>query len=140
MTDPSLTAIEAAIQNLRARQPKPRGRREALAPYVDQLRALIAAGWTRAEIIGEIKALGGQMSPALLRDVLQMPPVKPKHASRPTQSNQRNHTSPLPTAKPSPASPSPAVQQASAATPYAQGQPAAPVRPIYNGHPVDDAE
>lgn len=76
MTDHSSTAIEAAIRNLQARRPKPRGHRQELAPYVDQLRALIAAGWTRAEIIAEIKALGGKMSPALLRDVLQIPPTK----------------------------------------------------------------
>ena len=130
MTDQSATAsaVEAALQNLRARRPRPRGRRQELAPYVDQLRELLAMGWTRSEIIGEIKALGGQMSPALLRDVLQLPPAKPKHASRPKQINRQNQASPLPPATPSPTSPpAPVTAQ------YDQGQPAALVGPVYNG-------
>lgn len=82
MSKKSMSVIETTIRNLQARQPKPRGRREELSPYVEQLRSLIAQGWTRAEIIGEIKALGGKMSPALLRDVLQIPPQKPMPFSR----------------------------------------------------------
>ena len=114
MTEQSLSAVESAIQNLQARQPKPRGRRQELAPYVDQLRALIAAGWSRTEIVAEVKALGGKMSPALLRDVLQLPPAKPKKASR------------TKTAKPNAsASPSPAAPPPVATAPYDHGQPVA---------------
>jgi hypothetical protein len=114
MTDQSLTAVESAIQNLQARQPKPRGRRQELAPYVDQLRALIAAGWTRAEIIAEVKALGSKMSPALLRDALQLPPAKPSKAKQ------------TKTAKPNAsASPALAAPRPVATAPYDQDQPAA---------------
>ena len=80
---------------------------------MDQLRALIAAGWTRSEIIGEVKALGGKMSPALLRDVLQMAPAKPKQASRAKVAN--------PNAS---AAPSPAAQRPAATAPFDHGQPA----------------
>jgi len=82
MSDLSTNAIETAIKNLSARQPKPRGRREILAPYVPQLRALLAAGWSRAEIVAEIKAAGAKMSPALLRDVLQINSNKPLRLSK----------------------------------------------------------
>jgi len=142
MTDqsPTANAVEAALQNLRARRPRPRGRRQELAPYVDQLRELLALGWTRSEIIGEVRALGGKMSPALLRDVLQLPQAKPKHASRPKQINRQTQASPLPPAAPSPTSPSSAAQQAAATAPADQDQPAALVGPVYNGHPIDDAE
>lgn len=78
MTEFAASAIEAAIQNLQARRPKPRGRRQELAPYVDELRKLIASGWSRSEIVNEVKALGGKMSPALLRDVLQITPAEPE--------------------------------------------------------------
>jgi hypothetical protein len=115
MTDqsPTANAVAAALQNLRARRPRPRGRRQELAPYVDQLRELLAVGWTRSEIIGEIKALGGKMSPALLRDVLQMAPVKPQKV------NHQRQAKPLP-----PASPPPAAEQAAATAPADHGQPA----------------
>src|SRR5271154_5830238 len=114
MTEQSLSAVESAIQNLQARQPKPRGRRQELAPYVDQLRALIAAGWGRTEIVAEVKALGGKMSPALLRDALQLPPATPKKASR------------TKTAKPNAsASPSPAAPPPVATVRYDHGQPVA---------------
>lgn len=78
MTDQSRDAIERAIQSLEARQPKPHGRRQELAPFVERLRGLIAAGWTRAEIVLEIRANGGKVSPALLRDILGIGPAKPK--------------------------------------------------------------
>ena len=113
MTDQS-TAVESAIKNLQAGQPKPRGRRQELAPYVEPLRALIAAGWSRTEIVAEIKARGGRMSPALLRDVLQMPPAKPKKVS------QTKTTKPNASASPSPAAPRPV-----ATAPYDHAHPAA---------------
>lgn len=94
MTDQSMTAIESAIQNLQTRRPKTRGRRQELAPYVDQLRQLIAAGWTRAEIVAEIKALGGKMSPALLRDVLHIAPAKPKRANQQKRPDPRAPAAP----------------------------------------------
>jgi len=120
MTDQSSTAIQAAIENLQMRQPKPHGRKQALAPFVPQLRELIAAGWTRAEIIAEVKALGGQMSPALLRDVLQIAPAKPKQISR------------TKLAKPSTLAPPPPA-------PLYQGQPAPLIAPLHSGQPADDA-
>jgi len=91
MSDLSQIAIETAIKNLSARQPKPRGRREILSPYVPQLRALLAAGWSRAEIVAEIKACGAQMSPALLRDVLQIDPNKPQRTAKPKSMKRRDH-------------------------------------------------
>jgi hypothetical protein len=75
------TAIAQAIERLKSRQPKQRGRRAAVAPFAEQLRELISQGWTRSEIVGEIKMLGGHMSPALLRDVLGIPP-KPKRPKK----------------------------------------------------------
>ena len=84
MTAPSLNAIEAAIQSLQARQPKPRDFKQELAPYVEQLLHLIA-GWTCAEIIAEVKALGDKIPPAFLRDVLQASPAKPKKIAPPKQ-------------------------------------------------------
>lgn len=95
MSDHPTSVIEAAIMNLHARQPKPRGRRQELAPYVGELRKLIAAGWTRAEIIAEIRALGGKMSPALLRDLLGIPTARvdnPGKARR-ARSPERRETS-----------------------------------------------
>jgi hypothetical protein len=101
MSDPFQNAIETAIQNLSARQPKWRGRRDVLAPYVPALRALLAAGWSRTEIVAEIKACGARISPALLRDVLAI------HADRPQKiakgkpgkrSIQHNTLPPVPSA------------------------------------------
>jgi hypothetical protein len=102
MTNNLSTILQAAIETLQARQPKPRGRRQEIAPHVEDLRALIAAGWTRSEIIGEVKARGGKMSPALLRDVLQIAPAKPKQVSRPKPSNRENQATPSPTSAPPP--------------------------------------
>lgn len=113
MTDQS-TAVASAIRTLQARQPKPRGRRQELAPFVEPLRALIAAGWSRTEIVAEIKARGGRMSPALLRDVLQIAPPKPAKA-KPTK-----------TAKPNASvSPSRAAPRPVATAPYDQNHPTA---------------
>jgi hypothetical protein len=114
MTDDTTSVIKKALENLRARRPKPRGRRQEFAPFADQLRELLAAGWTRTEIVAEVKALGGKMSPALLRDVLQIAPAKPKTASR------------TKTAKPSASlSPSPAAPRPGATAPSNQDQPVA---------------
>jgi hypothetical protein len=83
MTDLT-AAIEAAIANLRSRQPPPKGPREVLAPYVSQLRELLSIGWTQSEILVEIKAHGGKFSPALFRDVTQNPTAtKARKASQP---------------------------------------------------------
>jgi hypothetical protein len=120
MTDLTI-ALESAIKNLQARRPDPRGRRDALAPYVPQLRELLAAGWTRSEIIGEIKALGGRISPALLRDVLQIAPAKPKKVNQPKQAKL------LPSDAPAPVSP-----REPAMTPLDQGQSALATTPLYN--------
>jgi hypothetical protein len=76
MTDEYTKAIEAAINSLRSKQPKTLGKKAQLVQFVDQLRDLLAAGWSRAELVAEIKANGGSVSPALLRDVLQLPPAK----------------------------------------------------------------
>lgn len=89
MSDQSLSAIELAIQNLKSRTPKPKGRRQVLAPYVPALRELLAAGWSQAEIVAEIKGQGVQMSPALLRAVLQIDPAKPKKISSPGKARPR---------------------------------------------------
>ncbi|HQT90093.1 MAG TPA: hypothetical protein PK677_16410 [Acidiphilium sp.] len=74
-------AIAKAIASLKSKQPKQRSRRAAIAPHVDDIKALIASGWTRSEIIGEMKAMGCQISPSLLRDVLGIPP-KPKRPKK----------------------------------------------------------
>ena len=135
MTTPSLPALESAIQNLQARRPKPRGRRQELAPYADQLRALIAAGWTRAEIVAEIRALGGKMSPALLRDVLQIGPAKPQRSSRLKAINRQDLASPRP-----PAVQTSAASLPPAAPPFEDDQPTALESAPYDGQLTDDAE
>jgi len=129
MTDQTSNALQAAIETLQARRPKPRGRKQALVPYVPQLRELIAAGWSRAEIDAEVKALGGKMSPALLRDVLQLPPAKPKQVSRPKSAKPSASDAPPPASPPPPA-----------AAPYYQRPPALVMAPLYNGLPADDAD
>jgi hypothetical protein len=130
--------ISQAIKNLKSRQPKLRGRKAALAPHVPQLRDLIAQGWTRADIIGELKSLGCSISPALLRDALQMPTVKNKPASRPKHLSQQTHTSPSSAVKA--ALPSPVIQQVTAITPYDQDQSTELAEPpLFNGL-VNDAE
>jgi len=139
VTDDSDSPIKIAIQNLKARRPKPRGRRQELAAYADELRNLLAEGWSRVEIIGEIQAQGGKISPALLRDVLQVDRVKPQLAKRPKQIKRKNEASPLPPATRSPTSPSD-DQQAAATAPHDQDQSASLVEPVYNGHRIDDAE
>lgn len=65
--------IAQAIESLKSKRPRPRGKKAALAPFVPALRDLVAAGWTRTEIVREIRAMGGRVSPALLRDVLALP-------------------------------------------------------------------
>lgn len=72
MTQSNTSPIARAIANLNGRQPRQRGRKAELAPFVPQIRELLARGWTRAEILGEIRAMGGKVSPALLRDVLAL--------------------------------------------------------------------
>ncbi len=129
MTEDSDSPIKIAIQNLKARRPKPRGRRQELAAYADELRNLLAEGWSRVEIIGEIQAQGGKISPALLRDVLQMAPAKPKQASRAKVAD--------PNAS---AAPSPAAQRPAATAPFDRGQPASLVEPYYKVQQVDGAE
>lgn len=82
MTDDA-SPIAQAIESLKAKRPRPRGKKAQLAPYVPALRELVAAGWTRSEIVREIRAKGGRVSPALLREVLALPP---------DGSRKRNHS------------------------------------------------
>jgi len=135
MTNSPLPALEAAIHHLRTRRPKPRGRRQELAPYVGQLRDLIAAGWTRTEIIAEIRAQGLKISPALLRDVLQIGPAKPQRSSRPKAINPQNLASPRPLAARTSATSLPP-----AAPPYDENQPIALRGASHDGQLAHDAE
>lgn len=77
MTDHT-DAIALAIESLKSKTPRQRGKRAALAPFLPAIRELIASGWSRAEIVAEIKTMGGSVSPTLLRDVLALPPDKRK--------------------------------------------------------------
>ena len=71
MPDHDIKAAMALLdEKLKNGQPKRRGRKALLAPYADQLRKYVAAGWTRREIVAEMKALGLSISTATLRDVL----------------------------------------------------------------------
>lgn len=75
MTDDT-EAIALAIKSLKSKAPKQRGKRAVLVPFLPAIRELIASGWSRAEIVAEIRTMGGSVSPALLRDVLVLPPNK----------------------------------------------------------------
>jgi hypothetical protein len=73
------------------------------------------------------------MSPALLRDVLQIDPIKPQRASRPKQITRLAIPLPPAAATP-PSSPAPTTQ------PYDVGQPAALNAALYSGPQADDTE
>lgn len=75
-------AVARAIESLKSKPPKQRGKRAALAPFLPAIRELIASGWTRAEIVAEIKTMGGSVSLGLLRDVLALPPDQRKSKTR----------------------------------------------------------
>lgn len=78
-------AMRRLDERLRSRTPKPRGRKQAFAPYADQFRRYVEQGWSRKELIAEMKALGLSVSAATLRDVLGMSAAKrqPKSARSP---------------------------------------------------------
>ncbi|WP_201728648.1 hypothetical protein [Acidocella sp. C78] len=77
MLDYDIKAAMALLdEKLKAAQPKRRGRKQLLAPYADQLRRYVAAGWSRKEIVAEMKALGISISAGTLRQVLGS---KPSH-------------------------------------------------------------
>lgn len=63
-------AMRRLEERMRSKRRQPRGRKEALAPYADQLRRYVEQGWTRKEIVAEMRALGVSVSTATLRDVL----------------------------------------------------------------------
>ena len=65
-------AMSLLDERLKNAQPKRRGRKQLLAPYADQLRKYLAAGWSRKEIVAEMKALGISISAGTLREVLDV--------------------------------------------------------------------
>ena len=70
-TDAELAAIMARLDaEMQSKQPGRRGGRNMFAPYAEQLRRYIEMGWTRREILAELKAQGLSTSAATLRDVL----------------------------------------------------------------------
>ncbi|MBU6356608.1 MAG: hypothetical protein KJS79_07715 [Rhodospirillales bacterium] len=71
MADHDIKAAMSLLdEKLKNAQPKRRGRKQLLAPYADQLRKYVAAGWSRKEIVSEMKALGISISAGTLREVL----------------------------------------------------------------------
>lgn len=74
MSEMSNTDISAAMslldEKLKTARPKRQGRKQLLAPYAAQLRHYIEAGWTRREIVAEMRALGISISAATLREVI----------------------------------------------------------------------
>ncbi len=70
-TDTEISAIMARLDaEMQSRKPGRRGGRDMFAPYVAQFRRYIEMGWTRREILAELKAQGLSTSAATLRDVL----------------------------------------------------------------------
>ena len=70
-TDAEIAAIMARFDaEMQSKQPGRRGGRTQLAPYAEQFRRYIEMGWTRKEILAELKAHGLSTSVATLRDVL----------------------------------------------------------------------
>ena len=62
-----MARLDAEMQS---RKPGRREGRAQLAPYAEQFRRYIEMGWTRKEILAELKAHGLSTSVATLRDVL----------------------------------------------------------------------
>ncbi len=76
MVDRDIAAAMALLdEKLKSSRPKRRQRKQLLAPYADQLRKYVAAGWSRKEIVAEMKALGLSISAATLREVLGSQPT-----------------------------------------------------------------
>ena len=70
-TDTEIAAVMARLDaEMQSKQPLRRGGRDIFAPYAEQFRRYIEMGWTRTEILAEMKALGLSTSAATLRDVL----------------------------------------------------------------------
>ena len=70
-TDTEIAAVMARLAaEMQSKQPLRRGGRDIFAPYAEQFRRYIEMGWTRTEILAEMKALGLSTSAATLRDVL----------------------------------------------------------------------
>ena len=70
-TDTEISAIMARFDDeMQSRKPGRREGRSQLAPYAEQFRRYIEMGWTRREILAELKAQGLSTSAATLRDVL----------------------------------------------------------------------
>ena len=71
MVDRDIAAAMALLdEKLKSSRPKRRQRKQLLAPYADQLKRYVAAGWSRKEIVAEMRALGISISAGTLRDVL----------------------------------------------------------------------
>ena len=70
VSDNFAVAMSLLDEKLKNAQPKRRGRKALLAPYAAQLRRYVEAGWSRKEIVAEMKALGISISAGTLRDVL----------------------------------------------------------------------
>ena len=71
MSDHDISAAMALLdEKLKSGQPKRRGRKQLLAPYAAQLRRYVEAGWSRKEIVAEMRALGISISAGTLRSVL----------------------------------------------------------------------
>lgn len=91
MADANAVDIDEAMrkldERLQSRTPKPRGRKQALAPYADQLRRYVEQGWPRKELVAEMRALGLSVSAATLRDVLGMAAPTPKRRPKPSSSS-----------------------------------------------------
>lgn len=77
-------AMSLLDEKLKSSRPKRRQRKQLLAPYTAQLRRYLEAGWTRKEIVAEMKALGISISAATLREVLGSTPKRQpqRHAVR----------------------------------------------------------
>ena len=81
MADHDIKAAMSLLdEKLKNAQPKRRGRKQLLAPYADQLRRYVSAGWSRKEIVSEMRALGISISAGTLRSVLGEKSVKKRSA------------------------------------------------------------
>ena len=97
MVDNDLSAAMALLdEKLKSSRPKRRQRKVLLAPYAAQLRRYVEAGWTRKEIVAEMKALGLSISAATLRDVLGSTPKRQPHAPAKNMVRQQVEGDPTP--------------------------------------------
>ena len=90
MTEYDISAAMALLdEKLKNAAPKRRGRKQLLAPYAAQLRKYVEAGWSRKEIVAEMRALGISVSAGTLRSVLGEKSVKKQSSTRlPRQDHQ----------------------------------------------------